>query len=351
MPARLAALASPKKVAGSSTGPGTAQRARLVANGNKTPGKVCTQISHSVDSLSLTAMLQTRSMGRVAPSPSPQKPKPPFGSNMGSFTHSSRLPSRPTSPAKPTGPRQPGSRVPSSTTFNPELPPKTPRFPSGVQAPSIPTTLRLPRRDESMLSINGSPLANPYQFDIGWFGGGLDVPTDAEDSQPGSQSLKRVKSNILIRRDASVLVPSNSNGSADSQTDSQVSNHTEPSESQSSSSTHSHENSQLHSHSQPHPVQSQPGHATQLPSSHSQPMSGTSHINPLTPRHRRTHTRSFSALVAIPTKDGHLLEFDPLQTSPRALDALEGISDSAKKQARAEMGRLVQAAVDKWKVG
>jgi hypothetical protein len=55
-------------------------------------------------------------------------------------------------------------------------------------------------------------------------------------------------------------------------------------------------------------------------------------------------------LVAIPTKDGHLLEFDPLQTSPGALNALEGITDSAKKQARVEMGRLVQAAVDKWKI-
>lgn len=70
-----------------------------------------------------------------------------------------------------------------------------------------------------------------------------------------------------------------------------------------------------------------------------------------TPRPIPKHVRSFSALVAIPTKDGHLLEFDPLQTSPGALDALEGITDSAKKQARVEMGRLVQAAVDKWKIG
>ena len=72
--------------------------------------------------------------------------------------------------------------------------------------------------------------------------------------------------------------------------------------------------------------------------------------NQTTPRPALPHLRSFSALVAIPTKDGHLLEFDPLQTSPGALNALEGITDSAKKQARVEMGRLVQAAVDKWKI-
>jgi hypothetical protein len=59
---------------------------------------------------------------------------------------------------------------------------------------------------------------------------------------------------------------------------------------------------------------------------------------------------STSALVTIPTKDGHLLEFDPLQTSPGALDALEGITDSSKKQAREEMGRLMQAAVSKWSI-
>jgi len=76
------------------------------------------------------------------------------------------------------------------------------------------------------------------------------------------------------------------------------------------------------------------------------PQTTNNHTTPRLPH----HLRSFSALVAIPTKDGHLLEFDPLQTSPGALDALEGITDSAKKQARVEMGRLVQAAVDKWKI-
>ncbi|KAG2081066.1 hypothetical protein BD769DRAFT_1734392 [Suillus cothurnatus] len=59
---------------------------------------------------------------------------------------------------------------------------------------------------------------------------------------------------------------------------------------------------------------------------------------------------SARAVVAISTSDGHVLEFDPLQMSPRALNALVGITDSAKKQAREEMGRLVQAAVNKWSI-
>jgi hypothetical protein len=70
-----------------------------------------------------------------------------------------------------------------------------------------------------------------------------------------------------------------------------------------------------------------------------------------TPKLPANVSRTFSAFVAIPTKDGHLLEFDPLQTSPGSIDALDGITNSAKKQAKMEMGRLVQAAVDKWKIG
>lgn len=296
-------------------------------------------------------------MGRVPPSPIP-KTRPPFGSSIGVSVQPPRVPTRPTSPVKPSSSRQPVSRVPSSSIFNPELPAKTPRYPSGSQKPPIPTTLRLPRRDESMLSVNGSPLANPYQFDLGWFRGTemADVDTDPEDSQNGPDSqteqhaLKRTKSSIVIRRDPSVMFPSHLNGKQDfhSRTNSQSSIRTDPS--RSLSSNHSHENSrpfQPDSQTQP-PAQSYLIPSIHLPSSYSQPTLGT---NPTTPKSLRPHTRSFSALVAIPTKDGHLLEFDPLQTSPGALDALEGISDSAKKQARAEMGRLVQAAVDKWKLG
>ncbi|RDB17937.1 hypothetical protein Hypma_000903 [Hypsizygus marmoreus] len=329
--ARLINVASPKKVAGSSTGPGTAQRARLLAN--KTPGG-------------------SRTMGRVPPSPSPQKPRPPFGSNIGSSTYNPR---RPTSPAKPAASRPTFAsqqRVPSTSIFNPELPPKTPRYPSSQGAPP---TLRLPRKDESMLSVNGSPLANPYEFGMGWLKGmeiaGADTDEDDPDMTTNEpRTLKRAKSSIMIRRDPSVAFPPhlNGDGGLHSRTNSQASLFTAPS--QPPSSSHSPDNSQSslqpYSHSQPS-KQTQPMYPSLFPSSHSQPTNNST----TTPRAGRTHTRSFSALVAIPTKDGHLLEFDPLQTSPGALDALEGISDSAKKQARAEMGRLVQATMDKWKIG
>jgi hypothetical protein len=55
-------------------------------------------------------------------------------------------------------------------------------------------------------------------------------------------------------------------------------------------------------------------------------------------------------MVTVPLADGQLLEFDPLQASPGALDALEGITDSAKKHARDEMVKLVEAAVQRWKI-
>lgn len=59
---------------------------------------------------------------------------------------------------------------------------------------------------------------------------------------------------------------------------------------------------------------------------------------------------SFSALVSVQTRDGHVLEFNPLKTSPEELDALEGITDSAKKQAKEDMARLVQGALERWKL-
>ena len=65
---------------------------------------------------------------------------------------------------------------------------------------------------------------------------------------------------------------------------------------------------------------------------------------------RQGEAGSFSARVAVPTKDGHMLEFDPLHTSPSALDKLGSITDSAKKQAKEDMGRLLQQAMRKWNV-
>lgn len=59
---------------------------------------------------------------------------------------------------------------------------------------------------------------------------------------------------------------------------------------------------------------------------------------------------SISALIRVPTKDGHVLELDPLLTSPSKLDSIEGITDSAKKQAKEDMFKLVQSALTKWKI-
>jgi len=289
-------------------------------------------------------------MGRVTQQLTPQKSRPPF--NNTTSTYNPRPPSRPTSPLKhqtsnsTIGTQGQINRVPSSS-FNPILPPKAPAYPAHNNHPNA--TMRLPRKDENMLSINGSPLANPYEFGLGWFRGVemAQMETEGEESQeePGHQNgyaggrtLKRSKSSIIIRRDPSVALPPTSNG-FHSRTDSQASFYT--ASSQATSSSHSRENSRTN---EPTPYQPQgPLDSFRFPSTRSN--------NPeATPRPLPQHARSFSALVAIPTKDGHLLEFDPLQTSPGALDALEGISDSAKKQAKAEMGRLIQATVDKWQI-
>jgi hypothetical protein len=52
----------------------------------------------------------------------------------------------------------------------------------------------------------------------------------------------------------------------------------------------------------------------------------------------------------LPTTTGEVLELDPLVASPGAVDALEGISDSAKKLAKEEMVRFVTEAVARWNV-
>ncbi|OJT02038.1 hypothetical protein TRAPUB_7454 [Trametes pubescens] len=45
--------------------------------------------------------------------------------------------------------------------------------------------------------------------------------------------------------------------------------------------------------------------------------------------------------------EGHVLEFNPLQTTPEERDALEGITDSAKKQAKEDMARLIQITMQR----
>jgi len=181
-----------------------------------------------------------------------------------------------------------------------------------------------------MLSINGSPLANPYQFGIGWFKGIEQAEAEVEETHTlqssqseGSADEKasntRSKNSIIIRRDPSIAFNStlNSHCRANSQSDSHTTSHI------------STQNTSIYS-------------TSRYPTTH--PL----HEAYVTPK--PTIPRSFSALVSIPTKDGQVLEFDPLQTSPGAIDVLEGITASAKKQAKAEMGRLVQATVDKWKI-
>ena len=173
-----------------------------------------------------------------------------------------------------------------------------------------------------MLSVNGSPLANPYTLGLGWFTG-EDVQEESllkgkgkekQTDNQASKTLRRVNS-IVIRRDPSVNLASPSSSKP-------LTNGTF-SQTQSAAP---HSAAHLRSNSR-----------TQLlsPSDTAPPPSNNA-------------SGSASALVSIPTKDGHLLEFDPLTTSPRALDKLVGITDSAKKQAKEEMARLVKEAVRKW---
>lgn len=167
-----------------------------------------------------------------------------------------------------------------------------------------------------MLSVNGSPIANPYELGMEWFADGGDDDDDEEQEINGEEGRRKRANSIIVRRDPSFSLqaaPFPNGKGLHSRTNSQ-------SNLLSSQSTTS--------------QSSQPNH------------------NPKTPR-APTRLENFglgTALVTIPTKDGHLLEFDPLQTSPGTLDALEGISDSAKKQAKEEMGRLVQTALSKWKI-
>ena len=213
-------------------------------------------------------------------------------------------------------------RVPSSLTFNPVLPPHAPTYPA----------LRAPRRDESMLSVNGSPLANPYTLGLGWFTGGEEEDHGTSTPNEGipkrkdrdkvngiPKTLRRVNS-IVIRRDPSVTLANSRRGSLQSHS---------RTNSQSTAPTHSRNNSHTQLHQEPTMVTTPKTNLTPLPLV-------------------AVPSGSASALVSLPIKDGHLLEFDPLTTSPSALDALVGITDSAKKHAREEMGRLVKEAVRKW---
>lgn len=172
-----------------------------------------------------------------------------------------------------------------------------------------------------MLSINGSPLANPFELGLTWLAD--DPPLREADEgnkgfRPVSKSQSRSNSNIVIRRD-----PSHTSLIASST-------------SQTTNGTRSRTNSQ-----------SDLAPSSSYMASHSRPNSRNDKSLSYFPS---SSSGGFSARVAVPTKDGHLLEFDPLQTSPSALDKLEGITDSAKKQAKDDMSKLMKAAVAKWNI-
>ncbi|KAJ7794154.1 hypothetical protein B0H14DRAFT_3557887 [Mycena olivaceomarginata] len=284
---------SPQKKPGSSTGPGTAQRARILA---------------------AKASTLPRSFG----SPSPQKFRAPFNTN--TSTHSPRPIPRPVSPSKlkQSNNPPPRSRVPSIVTFNPMVP-KTPGYPGG--------SMRLPRKDESMLSVNGSPIANPYDV---WQG----------DTDGGAGPAHTLKTHQEQYHDSagpsSVQMPqssSSSHSSFDGNTTIHAPSHSQPQPLAHPHLQHGHTKSQTQflqfkfpqapaqSQSQPMYSHSQP---TELPTAAPRPLA---------------HSRSQSTLpITLATKDGYQLLFDALQTSPGEIDALEGISDSAKKQAREECG-------------
>lgn len=182
------------------------------------------------------------------------------------------------------------SRVPSSN-FNPVLP-KAPAYP------------RPPRKNESVMSVNGSPLSFPPPRERNR--DELPGTIDEEDEEPDQyHSFKFRRQQSIVVRKASAF--SSSSGS-------QAPRSRSPSRAAHSSS----------------------GSSTSM-SSVPSTADGSVFAQP-------------SAFMRVPTKDGLVLEFDPLSTTPAELDALEGVTNSAKKQAREDMTRLVEAALERWKI-
>ena len=176
--------------------------------------------------------------------------------------------------------------------------------------------------------MNGSPLANPYELGIGWL---PDVEEEGGDSEGTMQQvgngeavkgkgMKRANS-ILIRRDPSFMTSTSSKPP--------------------SSGFHSRTNSQTTMFSS-------------VAKSHSRTQSQASNASQQSEKYQTPVQQRFPTVgqvqVTVPTKDGFFLQFNPLTVSPGALEELEGITDSAKKQAREDMSNLVQEAVHKWSV-
>ena len=160
-----------------------------------------------------------------------------------------------------------------------------------------------------MLSVNGSPLANPLSLDLsGWLSRVAETEGEADGENATADSKKPKRSTSIIVR------PASQNGQH--------------------GGAHSRANSQNNT---AHPT---PGAHSRLNSREGfVPTRSTQHLD-----------ASLAAVVAVPTKDGHTLEFNPFQTTPGEIDALEGISDAAKKQAKQDIGRLVMQAVERWTV-
>jgi len=161
------------------------------------------------------------------------------------------------SPQKPLHPLSNAIRPPSSA-FDPNLP-KTPAYP------------RAAKRNEPLMSANGSPLENPLN------------PPDGEAgvlAHGRGHTVRKRASSILVKRTAP---PTAVQGTTNAQE------------------------------------------------------KGTPAV----------HTQGF---ISVTTKDGHVLEFDPFTTAPAEIDALEGVSESAKQAAKDDVVRFISSQMAKWTI-
>ena len=174
-----------------------------------------------------------------------------------------------------------------------------------------------------MLSVNGSPIANPYQLGLNsWLQTVAELEDESVDLDGNKDVMRESKtlkkgSNIIVRSSTAPLAT----GGSHSRSNSVISH-----------ASHSRSNSQS----------TMAQSLSRTNTSHELQASSRSHTPAPVP--------SLTALVSVPTIDGHLLEFDPLRTAPEEIDALQGISESAKKQAKEDMMHLIQAAVQRWNI-
>lgn len=63
--------------------------------------------------------------------------------------------------------------------------------------------------------------------------------------------------------------------------------------------------------------------------------------------HSHLRTRS-QAMINVPTSTGQVLHLDPISTTPADIDAMEDLSDAAKKEAKKEMASLARQMTKLW---